>query len=550
MLSFKSLQKLIDIYKTYKFEPSLINQKEDISEIINILLEMPFFKEIRKTKGYITLKNIVNNMYIKLFPQNSLVYLNNEKEHKCYILLFGLTKEEEIKTDKNRCFLGKSYKCISNCYYAMFDSLFYINNILRNSEIFKRKFIETINNFKIFSNFSNHYIKLFLNYDEKYYSQNEIVYKENDKVNGIYIILEGEFQLYKKIKPKSLKNIIKKNNEEINNLKKKSQLFHRIIFGEGQKVLQDKQKIIEETINPKEKSTNIRFYLNKSPYSLLKLKVGDMFGDLEIIRKLKERKFSVMATGLKNIIWFFPKNIIEDILIKIDNNNTYFQKLSNYKYDILKKQYNKTKIIDNIRRNFNINNIIDYPKTERTEESKINNTNNTLILNTTKIKINKNMLENSKTIKKESFNFITQKYRGFENLFQKYINNSKYKYKFNSSLDIRKKKLKYNKINDQFMYHNFSNDNDSSNRETFLLLSENKIFKKKLGEYKCRRFSTLKKNKEKIKFFKSNKDISSLNNNINDLYKKINVNNNKKPISFDKDKRKKNNLLLSRIIFD
>ena len=64
MLSEENLQKLMDIYKSYKFDPSLIKHKEDIAEIINILLEIPFFSEIKRTKGFIILKNIVHNMNI------------------------------------------------------------------------------------------------------------------------------------------------------------------------------------------------------------------------------------------------------------------------------------------------------------------------------------------------------------------------------------------------------------------------------------------------------------------------------------------------------
>ena len=543
MLSEKSLKELIDIYKNYRFEPSLINQKEDMAEIINILLEIPFFEEIKKVQGYIKLKNIVYNMNIKLIPKNSLVFLNNEKEHKCYLLLYGLTKEE-TKIEKNRSFLGRSYICIKNSYFGVFDSLFYINNILTNNEICKKKFIEKLSNFKIFSNiFVNYYNKLFLSYDEEYYSQNEIVYSENDKINGVYLIIEGEFQLFKKIKQKTIKELIKNNNEEINDLKSKSKLFRKIILGEGQEVIINKKKVIEEAVkSPKLNPTNIRFYLNKIPYSLLKLKIGDMFGDLEIIQKFKERKLSVKATGLKNIIWFFPKNIIKEILFKTNNDS--FQKLSNYKYEILKKQFNQMKKIQNIRKQFNINNK-DFPKIEKEEgESKINN--NNLILNIKKIKINKTILEKSKkinTFKDDSFSFITQKYRSIESISPRYKNKTKH----NSSLDIKKKIIKYlfnkkNKYNSGGNTHNFSDDNSLISQETpFSLITKKRIATKRefvQRNYRC--YSNLKKNKDKIKFFKSYKELLFSNKFINDFNNKT-INNNifKRPSSLDKDIIKK-----------
>ena len=299
MLSEESLRKLIDIYRTHKFDISLIKHKEDIRDIINILLEIPFFAEIKKTKGYITLKSIVHNMDIKIIPKNTIVFLNNEKEHKCYILLHGITKEETT-TGKNRSYLGKSCKCITNCIFGVLDSIFYINNILTDGNILRKNFIEKIKNFKIFSNiFTNHYKRLFLNYDEEIFGKNEIVYRENDKINGVYLILDGEFQLYKKGKQITLKDKIKKNNEKINKLKEKSDLFHRILFGDGPHVLPNKQKIINDIRNESQKNyIKTLFYKNKNPYSLLKLKKGDMFGDLEIIQKYSERKLSVKASGL------------------------------------------------------------------------------------------------------------------------------------------------------------------------------------------------------------------------------------------------------------
>ena len=260
MLSEENLQKLMDIYKSYKFDPSLIKHKEDIAEIINILLEIPFFSEIKRTKGFIILKNIVHNMNIKIYPNNSVVYLNNEKEHKCYILLYGKT-HEMISFEKNRSILGKSYKCDSNCIFGVFDSLFYINNILTNADVMKNNFIAKIKKFKCFSNiFTNHYNKLFLNYDEEYFYKNEIVYREKDKINGLYLIMEGEFQLYKKGKQKSVKNKLKKNNEEISKLKTQSELFHKIIFGDGQKVLHNKNKIIDNILDSNKNNIKTRFY--------------------------------------------------------------------------------------------------------------------------------------------------------------------------------------------------------------------------------------------------------------------------------------------------
>ena len=186
---------------------------------------------------------------------------------------------------------------------------------------------------------------MYLNYDEEYYTKNEIVYKENDSINELYLILEGEFQLFKKGKQIS-----------VNKLKIQTKFTEKIIFGDGQRVILNKKKIIEQALSKSlDNSNKFGFYLNQLPYPLIKLKVGDIFGDLEISQKYEKRKLSVKATGLKNIVWFIPKKIVEEILTKIYNNN-FFQSISTSKYDILKKQYNKVGLIDCARKKYNINN--------------------------------------------------------------------------------------------------------------------------------------------------------------------------------------------------
>ena len=141
---------------------------------------------------------------------------------------------------------------------------------------------------------------MYLNYDEEYYTKNEIVYKENDSVNGLYLILEGEFQLYKKGKQISERNELLKNKEEINKLKIQTKLMEKIIFGDGQRVILNKKKIIEQALSKSlDNSNKFGFYLNQLPYPLIKLKVGEIFRDLYISQKYEKRKLSVKTTGLK-----------------------------------------------------------------------------------------------------------------------------------------------------------------------------------------------------------------------------------------------------------
>ena len=322
--------------------------------------------------------------------------------------------------------------------------------------------------------------------------------------------MEGEFQLYKKGRQKSLKNKLKKNDEEISKLKTQSELFHKIIFGDGQKVLYNKNKIIDNILESNKNNIKTRFYSNESPNSLLTLKKGDIFGDLEIIQKYKERKLSVKATGLTNKIWFFPKDIIEEILIQI--NNTSFQNLSESKFRIIKKQFSKMEVIENIRKKFNINSKIDLLIKKETEKDNCKKNNFNSILNIKKIKINNNFLTKPK-ISNNNFFFVTEKLRSIESISP--IKNKKF---LDSSINIKKRILKYLESRKNkgtgFNYHNFSDDNSIIDRDTgYSLLSEKRIVQKnEFLEKNYRSFSTLHKNKEKIKFYKKRKCILFSNN--------------------------------------
>ena len=289
----------------------------------------------------------------------------------------------------------------------------------------------------------------------------------------------------------------------------------------------NKQKIINDIRNESQKNyIKTLFYKNKNPYSLLKLKKGDMFGDLEIIQKYNERKLSVKASGLKNIVWFFPKEIIEAILFQI--NNTTFQNISESKFTIIKRQFNKMGIIDDIRKKYSVNNKTNISKIEN-DESK-NNSN--VLLNIKKIKIDKNILQKIKTnnainmnkIKNDNFCFVTQKIRSLESISSY---RRKYKNNYISYMNIRKRIINYldrrkNLNSTGFNYHNFSNDDNSIiEKETpYSLLTEKRIVKKReFIDKNYRSFSTLHKNKIKINYIKNRNSIIFSKNFFNSLNK-------------------------------
>ena len=46
--------------------------------------------------------------------------------------------------EQNRSILGKMCKCITNSYFGVFESHFYINNILSNVDTLKKNFMTKI----------------------------------------------------------------------------------------------------------------------------------------------------------------------------------------------------------------------------------------------------------------------------------------------------------------------------------------------------------------------------------------------------------------------
>ena len=352
---------------------------------------------------------------------------------------------------------------------------------------------------------------MYLNYDEEYYTKNEIVYKENDSVNELYLILEGEFQLYKKGKQIS-----------VNKLKIQTKLMEKIIFGDGQRVILNKKKIIEQALSKSlDNSNKFGFYLNQLPYPLIKLKVGDIFGDLEISQKYEKRKLSVKATGLKNIVWFIPKKIVEEILTKIYNNN-FFQSISTSKYDILKKQYNKVGLIDCARKKYNINNG-SFFKREIEDDNKTNNSSSAIkkqiiiknLLNKTKTLSILN--DNNTTTNMNNFCFLTQRLRYTDNITPK----ERLGKIGSSSLNVRKKIINYleqkvKKFNNGFLSHNYSDNNSFNSDSPYSLLTEKRLLKKKefmlknYGNYFGTHREKIKLSKIKFKSF-SQRNINEIN---------------------------------------
>ena len=230
-------------------------------------------------------------------------------------------------------YLNCKYKCLSNSIFAQLDNNIYIKYICEEPYILLKDFIDKLNKFPFFQNLS--FLKsqnLFLNYEEKIYNKNEIIYKEGDDINGIYLIIQGECKIIKE----KLNLIILKSKKEFN------------IFSKEVNSYKKKESIYQSTDNY---PTNIFTYQeNKSKMNvsnnskaLLSLGEGDLFGDLEINKNINKRQYSVISSSYsQTITWFFSLNISSSLLNNI-------RIISNQKYDVIQKRIESTDFLVKIK---------------------------------------------------------------------------------------------------------------------------------------------------------------------------------------------------------
>ena len=75
----------------------------------------------------------------------------------------------------------------------------------------------------------NDFLNIFLSYDEIDYIIDDIVYKENDEVDGIYLILEGVFEISKKIIKNDISNDLEKVEKSLNFLRKENNYLNHLV---------------------------------------------------------------------------------------------------------------------------------------------------------------------------------------------------------------------------------------------------------------------------------------------------------------------------------
>ena len=225
-ISYDDYQKISNIFLKNNNTPSLFS-KEELKEVISIITTLPYYKELISKRGYICLKEICLNMTLKFFPAQTKVKRYNKERTKYLHLIYGYIKEYIDYSGRSAL---KRELCLTDCCYAIFNFENYINLTSNDININIKNFVNRIKNFFPFQQLNdNDYYKLFLCYDEIDFRTDEIVYKEGDVVDGIYLILEGVFEVIKKLIKKNTSIDLINVEKKLNYLKRENKYLNHLL---------------------------------------------------------------------------------------------------------------------------------------------------------------------------------------------------------------------------------------------------------------------------------------------------------------------------------
>ena len=337
MLTESTSNKIQLLYKKYLNDISLFTEK-DLRLLMNYFSEHPLFSEILKTKGFTVFKKILTSIRLKTCEKyDTLVKFDSEK-NMFNILLYGNIKKRNLfkglpkaeKLNKNSGkYLYCVFHCLSNSLFAEIDRHTYMKYLVSDANDLYEKFVGKIKKYSLFSNLPDYqYNNLFLNYQEKKYGPHETIYEEEDKIDGVYLIIKGKCLVLKK---------------KINNSSPFYQNNFLTIFDNDVNERKKEQNNNSKSFHP------IFAKDNKNNNVLLTMVPGDIFGDLEINLNNNKREFSVKCGNYnKTKIWYFSLDIIQSII-----NN--FKDLSVQKYDIIKTRYEYTNLVNKVKKDNAIN---------------------------------------------------------------------------------------------------------------------------------------------------------------------------------------------------
>ena len=488
MLSKETLNEILSLYKKYENDLSLFSS-EDFKALINYFVQHPIFSEIKSNRGITILKKLINNMKIKEFQKGEEILKYDEIREKYHIPIFGELKKRNYFKGPRKLFLKNYYlhciyKCLSNCFFVEIDSAFYIKYILVEQNILLKKFIHKLSKYFFIKELSEYqYQKLFLNYEKRVYKKNEIIYKQGDEIEGIYLIKSGECQILKErneINPEENYqliskgiNILNENGNGNHSLEIKSH-FNKVIFFKNKEKFNCKRKIV--------KFPPILGKINNKNKILLSIKEGEIFGDLEINRKMNKRIFTVIASSfIQTKLLFFPIKVSGCVLKKMQN-------ISKQKNEIIQTRIEFIEFINKIKsENFTNKNEVGI----KIIKDRFHSLNEKKLNQVSFSPANLKTLINEKGLIKEEKNmstlFLTSPINN--NMFQKTKNNDNYN---NQSKDLFFTKRNHkNTKNDS----SIKNPNNSLHKKT---KNYNKIKELNLFRVKKNNFDNLNKKRNSI----------------------------------------------------
>ena len=314
MLTKETFTTILSMYEKYQNDITLFTL-EDIKILINYYTEHPLFSEIKTSKGYSIIQKIIYKLVIKEYNKDEEVFKYDEMNQKYNIFLYGDIKKRNYFKGMKR--LGKSkylyciYKCLSKSYFAEIDYDIYKKYILVDQIVLLNKFIDKINKFSFFKNLTEiSYKNLFLRYERKIYNKNEVIYKEGDEIDGIYLIIKGECAIVKQKVKLTQEDKLQKLSNEVNTLMKEGEFLQKRAISYN---IFDPSNVKNKLKYNKKKIKLVPIFANNNNKNniLLTISPGDIFGDLEISKKYNKRQFSVVSSShMKTKVWFFPLNII------------------------------------------------------------------------------------------------------------------------------------------------------------------------------------------------------------------------------------------------
>ncbi len=229
-LKYEEFDIIRSIYIKNSNNPNLFSRSE-LQTVMSIMKNIPFYKKIHDQRGYFCLKELCLNMKLKYFYQNSIVKVYNKERTKYYQLIYGETSDSNLKLGRSAL---KEEICVCDCCFGEFSFAKYIQ--LTNEDIFIKikKFSKKLKTFFPFTKIKEHdYTRLFLHYDKLYYKTEDIVYKEGQELDGIYLIINGIFEVYKKAIPKNHFAIeLEKIEHKIKFLKQESTYLNFLLNGQ------------------------------------------------------------------------------------------------------------------------------------------------------------------------------------------------------------------------------------------------------------------------------------------------------------------------------